>query len=343
MGELTKAKAQTLSARARIVLHAGIGEDRDWLVVMASLAVIELTWWLIEWLVGAAPVPLIGTYLYLAFGGLALAVAVRLVMRMAPLDTAWPAVAAGTVLVAIGASVFLPLKFAIPSEVPFWLDGPLAAAERTIFGGDPWLLLDRLFGFATKAMDWLYACWLPVQLLVMFLVMLSRPSPAKSRSLIAYSLAWFLLGAVAATLFSSAGPLFYDRAFGGDLFGRLAETLRNRGAWVALAESNRMWASMTSNQPGLVAGISAMPSVHVAISLWIFLTVRTMALRATPAAFSYFMLIWVGSVQLGWHYASDGLAGALGMLGLWKLARSLERPAQTHLIASQAAFDGVIG
>ena len=45
---------------------------------------------------------------------------------------------------------------------------------------------------------------------------------------------------------------------------------------------------------------------------------------AALPAFFYFVLIWIGSVQLGWHYASDGLAGALGMLAVWQLARVIQ-------------------
>ena len=308
-----------------------LGADRDWIAVMAGLTSIELTWWGITWLAGLSPVPLVGIYLLLALGGLAFAVLVRLALRSRPGSASWPATAVGTVLVAIGASAFLPLKYAIPGEIPFWLDHPLMVADRAVFGGDPWLLFDRYIGWATGPMDWLYGCWLPVQLTAMFLVMLSAPSRAKSQALIAYSLCWFLLGAVGAVLLSSAGPLFYDRAFGGSEFAPLAETLRSRGAWVAIAESDRMWASFRMSPPGLVAGVSAMPSIHVAISLWIVLTARQMAPRLVPLAVAYFILIWIGSVQLGWHYASDGLVGALGMWGVWHLAGHAQSQIGLHL------------
>ena len=173
-------------------------------------------------------------------------------------------------------------------------------------------------------MDWLYATWLPVQSLVLFLVILARPSPGKSRALIAYIVAWFLLGVVAAVLLSSAGPLFYDRLFGGTDFAPLGHTLRARGAWIALAESGRMWTSLASNRPSLVAGISAAPSIHVAISLWIYLNARKLAPRAALPAMLYFLLVWIGSVQLGWHYATDGLAGVIGMLAIWYLTPWVE-------------------
>ena len=66
-----------------------------------------------------------------------------------------------------------------------------------------------------------------------------------------------------------------------------------------------------------------MPSIHVAISLWIVLVVRAMVPKLTWLATAYFVLIWIGSVQLGWHYVSDGLVGALGMWGIWWLAGRL--------------------
>lgn len=295
-------------------------EDRDWLTVMAGATALEALWWAAAWRLGIAPLPLFGSYLMLAFAGAGLAVAIRLGLGLRPLGTATMPVLLGTLLVAGGASAFLPIKYAIPKLVPFWLDGPLATGERALFGADPWLILDHLFGWASRPLDWIYGSWLALQSLILFLVIVSRPSPIKSRALIAYSLCWFLLGVVAATLLSSAGPIFYDRLFGGTFYQPLGETLRARGAWIALAESNAMWASFASARPGLVAGISAVPSIHVAISLWIFLVARSLDRRAAALAFAYFAVMWIASVQLGWHYAADGLAGALGMLLVWRIA-----------------------
>jgi membrane-associated phospholipid phosphatase len=162
--------------------------------------------------------------------------------------------------------------------------------------------------------------WLPVQSLALFSVMVLPPSSAKSRALIAYSLAWFLLGVVAAVGCASVGPIFYDRLFGGHEFAALADRLGG-GAWMVQREADAMWASFASGRPGLVAGISAMPSLHVAISFWLWLTARSLAPRLASFALAYAVFIWIASVQLGWHYVSDGLAGALGMLALWWLAK----------------------
>jgi hypothetical protein len=313
---------------------AALGKDGEWLSVLAVVTTLELGWWAFTWSVGATSAPWVTTYILIGAAGVAAAGLLRFLAGRGTPPADWLGIMLGTALTGVGASAFLPLKYAIPQLIPFWLDGPLAVAERHLFGVEPWLLLDRMFWWATIPLDRLYGCWLPLQLLVMFSVMIARPSAAKSRALIAYSLAWLLLGVVAALLLASAGPIFYDRLFGGSTFAALGDTLRDRGAVIAVAESDAMWTSWASGHPGMVAGMSAVPSIHVAVSFWIYLVARTMAPRAAKAAFIYFALIWLGSVQLGWHYAVDGLAGALGMLGVWKLADAVQGFLQKRALSS---------
>jgi hypothetical protein len=43
--------------------------------------------------------------------------------------------------------------------------------------------------------------------------------------------------------------------------------------------------------------------------------------RATPVALLFAIYIWGASVALGWHYASDGLAGVIGALVCHGLSR----------------------
>jgi hypothetical protein len=308
-----------------------------WLATTAAATSIELVWWAVVWWAGLAPAPYVGAYLALACGALAAALIVRRIVAGTWTRASWLSVILATLMIAMGASLFLPLKYAIPYEVPFWLDVPVASAERSFFGAQPWSILDHLFGSAAVPLDRLYSLWLPVQSLVLFLILLQRPSPAKARALIAYSLAWFLLGVAAAAICSSAGPLFYDRLFGGHMFAPLHETLHARGAWVALAESNAMWASLATAKPGLVAGISAVPSMHVAISLWIYLAARSMAPRVKWVAALYLVLITIGSVQLGWHYVSDSVAAVLGMLLIWKLASRVPLLASKALVRAGVA------
>lgn len=302
---------------------AALGEERDWLVPMAALTAIELLLWFAAWAVGIAPLPLTATYVALGVAGLGMALGLRRLWRPAAARAGWPAILLGTLFIGTGSSLFMALKYAIPAVMPFWLDAPLAAAEAGLFGGDPYLRLDALLGWAALPIDRVYGLWLPVQLVILFSLVIAPPSRAKSRALVAYAAAWFLLGIVAAALLSSAGPIFFDRAFGGARFAALHPLLEARGASMVVATSDAMWAARASGRPGLVAGISAVPSMHVAISLWIVLTARRFAPKAVPLAAAYFGFIWIASVQLGWHYAADGLASIAGMLVIWWAAGKL--------------------
>lgn len=293
--------------------------ERRWLALMAGLTFVELVWWAICWRAGLAPAPRLGISTVLALAALLAAFALRATIRPRGEHASWGALLLGTILIAVGASLFLPLKYAIPGQIHFWLDAPLALGERHVFGADPWRIADRAFGWALVPVDRIYALWLPVQSVVLFSVLLLPPSARKSRALSAYSLAWFLLGVVAALLCASAGPIFYDRLLGSQQFAGLAAPSR-AGAWMVRSESDAMWTSFASGRPGLVAGLSAMPSLHVAISVWIWLTARNLAPAVAPVALAYAVFMWVASVQLGWHYVSDGIVGALGMLAIWWLA-----------------------
>jgi hypothetical protein len=315
-------------ARVSRSLQLKLGEDSRWLCLLSTVTVLEFVWWALCWRAGIAPAPYFGRYLALSFAALAAALALRFALRPKATRAPWVSVILGTLLIALGASLFLPLKYAIPGQVPFWLDVPLSAGERTLFGIDPWALGDRIFGWALVPMDRIYGLWLPVQSLILFSVMLLPPSKAKARALIAYALAWFLLGVVAATLLASAGPIFHDRLLGGHDFAAMENRLRTGGGWVVRSESDAMWASFASQRPGFVAGISAMPSLHIAISVWMWLAARALAPRAAPFALGYAAFMWVASVELGWHYFSDGLAGVLGMVGIWWLSSRINAKRQ---------------
>jgi len=300
-------------------LRNSLAEERGWLIPVAVLASIELAIWLAGWSAGAVPLPMTTTYIAVAAAALAIALGLRPLWRHGEPRATWPVMILGIVLVGLSASLFMALKFAIPSLVPFWLDAPLAAGEAGLFGTDPYQLLNTVFGRVTLVVDRAYAFWLPVQLVVLFSVLSASPSQAKSRALTAYAAAWLLIGIVTAALMSSAGPIFFDREFGVARFAPLHQMLGSHGASMVLSTSDAMWSAYTSGQYRLVAGISAAPSMHVAISMWIFLIARQLAPRAVPLAAAYLAFIWIASVQLGWHYVTDGLVGIAGMMAVWWL------------------------
>jgi hypothetical protein len=229
------------------------------------------------------------------------------------------AILAAMVLAPITASAFTAAKSALPSAVPFYLDGPLAGFERALFGVDPWRISHSVLGWATPAIDRAYLTWLPVMLVAFNIVLLSKPSELKTRSLITYLLMWPAVGTLGSYLFSSAGPIFYNTIFKGG-FAELIPTLQREGATGTLAAYEHLWRAYSSHSVALGGGISAMPSMHIAMAFWLALTVRASFPKVQWAGWAYFALIWVGSVHLGWHYAIDGLAGTIGAALVWRAA-----------------------
>lgn len=58
-------------------------------------------------------------------------------------------------------------------------------------------------------------------------------------------------------------------------------------------------------------GIAAMPSLHVAVHLFLYLWAVHTGSCLRPVFLAMTLLTFVGSVATGWHYAVDGLAGAI--------------------------------
>ena len=307
--------------------------DIDWLVPMVVAAIIAIGAWFLVSRMGFASPPMfevyglmattilvvgaLGTYLYQLFKMMRRGEQHPLARTGQWLRENLFRVVAALVAVQVSsaaAAAFAALKMAIPGMNPFWLDPYLLAAERALLGMHPWELSHRLLGWATPAIDFVYMSWIFAQIATFYVVLVLKPSPLKTRALVSYSFTWLVLGVLGGYLLSSAGPIYYDRIFGGDTFAALNASLRD--APFALRASELLWNSHDSGAAGIGAGISAMPSLHVAIALWIAMIVRET--RFAVLGWVYFALICIGSVHLGWHYASDGLVSVLGFGLIWR-------------------------
>lgn len=312
--------------QSRVVVAA---RDRDWMIPVTAILILELLLWSALYGIGRAYPPMITAYSSLFFVALVLAASFKILseLRELPLRPILhlahkvrenlPVFISGIVgiqLFMIGSSSFSALKAAMPKTVPFWLDEPLANAEHALFGVHPWEISHALLGWATPAIEYLYCTFFPAQIIAAIMLLFSRPSAFKSQALVSLFLIWFIIGVGGAYAFSSAGPIFYDRLFGGDTFSRLDLS----GAPITTELGNILWLAHAADVPVMANGISAMPSMHVALTFWFaMLFHRT---RFAPLAWTYFALVWLASVHLGWHYVADGLIGAAGALMAWKLS-----------------------
>lgn len=227
-------------------------------------------------------------------------------------------VVAVVVLVGLQMAVLGWLKVMLPHAQPFWADPMLAQMDAAMFGTDPWRITHFLFGWATPVIDRAYVTWAPLKFAVLLCVALAPPSILKARAILSYFL-MVASSAVGQYSLSSAGPVFYERFGFGDRFADLPLE-----PWVNIA-SVYLWQGYQQPTAHMGAGISAMPSLHVAIALWIALVTRAYLPKFQALGWAYFALILVGSVHLGWHYAMDSIIAVGIGLAAWSVASVPQR------------------
>ena len=223
---------------------------------------------------------------------------------------------------------FSTLKMLMPRFVPFWLDDSFAAMDRVIFlGAQPWQFTHALFGSleATLVIDRLYSFWVLLLSVAIVTVALFAPRPDRARFFMAFTLAWLILGVGGAWLGASAGPC-YAALIGASSAPEFTGLMERLGAMSA-ASGGRvdaftwqqvLWRSHASQSYFFGMGISAMPSLHNAIAVLYALAAFRIGRLLGWFMSIYAVLIFVGSIHLGWHYAVDGILAAAAMLAIWK-------------------------
>jgi hypothetical protein len=221
-------------------------------------------------------------------------------------------------------SVVMSIKRMIPIIHPFNWDPTFAAVDKWLHGGVyPWELLQPIFGhpLVTVAIAEAYSFpWYALFLLMQFWYTFSS-DPRRQQFLVSNLLIWILLGNGLAAAFASVGPCYYGHFVDGpDPFAAQMAYL------TAVADSHRLvsvmaqeylWTSYQSDFLRLGSGISAMPSMHLAIgtlmALWMWRGGRFFRIVGV----AYVVLLLLGSVHLAWHYAIDGYVSILSTLLIW--------------------------
>ena len=106
---------------------------------------------------------------------------------------------------------------------------------------------------------------------------------------------------------------------------------------IALTVQDMLWDFYQAGDFGFGRGISAAPSMHVASTWMIARMAQCYGRRAAIAGWSFFGVIFIGSIHLGWHYAVDGYISIIAIWALWRLAGWwLDRPRVKAFLFSAA-------
>ncbi len=222
-------------------------------------------------------------------------------------------------------TIFTNLKQVIPNMNEFSWDQRFMMIDFIIHGENhPWELIQPFLGYPsiTNALDVIYITWFYILYFFIIWMGFSRRRRLRAQFFLSITISWVIIGTILATLFSSAGPCFYQNVTGdGDSYRNLMDYLvkiHEQKFLFAIIFQNALWESYKINYVGVFSGISAMPSIHVATSVIFSLVAWKVRPVLGITFFLYALIIQVGSVHLGWHYAVDGYLGAILMVLVWK-------------------------
>lgn len=219
-------------------------------------------------------------------------------------------------------------KALIPELQPFgrWDRQWMALDAAVHLGRQPWALLHPLLGHehVTVVIDRLYWLWLPLLPATILWQAWSKDDRVRPRFFLTFALSWVLLGVTGAALGSSAGPAYYDRVVGdAGPYAALLEYLgsvHSNGILLAVRGQEFLWQAYTADLAFPYSRISAMPSMHAAMAVLWGLAGSAAGPMTGAVFWAYALLIGVGAVHLGWHYAVDVYASAVAVLLLWSFS-----------------------
>ncbi|WP_344708195.1 phosphatase PAP2 family protein [Sphingomonas humi] len=218
----------------------------------------------------------------------------------------------------------------LPQRGFLW-DQTFAHIGRTLFGGtSPWVITHAVFGSVggSRFLNALYSAWLAIIFIYpLFAGACVNDRRLRFQMIASWLGAWIFIGTIAAWYFASAGPVFYNALIGPDPDYHSLQMRLSAIEAHAASEGNPI--QTLQFQPMLlelyhrrvfdsVGGISAMPSMHVALATLLALTGFAKGRLLGFVLSGYAFLIWVGSVHFGWHYFVDGPVAAVLMAVVWK-------------------------
>lgn len=243
-----------------------------------------------------------------------------------PVKAGLPPLAVAVVLL----PYFSKMKAAIPLFNDYTWDNAFIAWDRAIFFGyDAWEVLQPVLGFpiVTAFLALLYQLWfLLLYPGVMFFAFAKIDSRVRRQFFLSYLLSWTLIGGLMATLLASVGPCFVGPMLGDPRFDAQMAYLNAANEQVPIMvlpvqELLLEWYGKAEN--GLGSGITAMPSMHIAIAFLFWIAMRRVHSGWGTFFAVFFFITWISSVHLAYHYAVDGLVSLIAVAAIWKVSERI--------------------
>lgn len=242
--------------------------------------------------------------------------------------------------IALMMPAFSAMKSSIGKLNPFVWDATFIAIDKAIHGTDPWRLLQPIMGhpWVTVLSSNLYHAWFALIFLgpVLFAVF-AKDRVLRLTFFLSYLATWTIVGVLFATLLSSVAPCFVGPILGNDYFAPQMAYLHavDRTHPLAVIEVQNLLIQWYRNEDaGLGRGITAMPSMHVALA-WLYVLASWRIDRRLAVGFAiFFVIIQLSSVHLAYHYAIDGYVAVFLVSIIWLLCQTSARAILGRLSAT---------
>jgi hypothetical protein len=243
----------------------------------------------------------------------------------------------------ISSIIFSSIKSTIPLVHPFSWDQTFSQIDAAIhFGSQPWNILHPILGYGPITIFlnisynfWFFALWT----VTIYFAFNNTHSQLRTRFFLTYILVLIIEGNLLAIIFSSAGPAFYGKlGITPDPYAGLMQYLDQINVqheiW-AIPVQKDLWLAFISKTA--FQSISAMPSIHNATAMLFALAVFPVSRRFGWLLTLHAAFIFIGSIELGWHYAIDAYVAWIVTYIIWRLSKPIA--VWWHATEAQKRFD----